>query len=175
MISSPHDVVILRRKMPPSIFIVTITCAPILIFGIIDAAVIQRSWELTMTLGVCGLGLLINYLMDRSYGISADTERIYMSEWGFKSLIGILPRRSIAFDNIASMKGKFKGNSGVKRHFMPFELLVLKSSEKEDDIWIHPPSFYDTEIKSFLWNLHAKRPDIFSEDVIKYIRSDRPL
>ena len=82
----------------------------------------------------------------------------------------------MAYDDIASMEGKFKGNAAEKSNFMPFEFLELQSSQPGvEDIWIYPPSLRDKEVKSFLKMLYEKRPDIFPDYAIGYINSEKSL
>jgi hypothetical protein len=99
-----------------------------------------------------------------------------MRNWGFNGLFKRHPEHSMAYGEILSMEGKFKGNAGAKAMFMPFEFLELKSAKRGvKDIWIYPPALRDREVKNFLLKLYEKRPDIFPDYAVEYMRSEKPL
>lgn len=67
---------------------------------------------------------------------------------------------------IVGMEGRFGNNAAAKSRFMHYEYLEITSRDNDnEDIWIYPLSIKGADLAEFLIKLHAKRPDIFPEEV----------
>ena len=165
-----------ERKAQPAVLFITFLFAPVFLAGFVMSTFYEPEWSFALVCMIFGILLIINWLWDRTYRIYADSQRIYMRDWSFRGLLGNHYEHSMTYDEISNLEGKFKGNAGAKSMFMPFEFLELTSSRPgAEDIWIYPPTFRDRDIKEFLFDLYARRPDIFPDYVLEYMRSDKPL
>ena len=120
-----------------------------------------------------GLALFL-YTNNSGYRIAWDDERIYMRDWGFRNvLFQRKPFKPIAYDDIASMEGRFGNNAAAKSRFMPYEYLEIASRKLgEEDIWIYPLSLNQQDLADFLVHLHGKRTDIFPDVVLELMHQD---
>jgi hypothetical protein len=172
-----EEKITLRRKMQPAVLflMIFVIIASTIIF--VGAGLKAQRWDVAIGMPALGLvGLMFNYLSDRGYSISYDEDRIYARDWGFRRWFQRCSEHSMLYSEIVTLEGKFKGMAGTKIQFAPFEFLELQSSnELSKEIWIYPPAFPDSDIKAFLNILHERRPDLFPDYVLQYMRSNKSL
>jgi hypothetical protein len=115
---------------------------------------------------------LLNVYPKRRYRIGWDNLRIYMREGGFKRSDYF----SIAFDEIKAIETGYDGSAGAKARFYPFDYIEMVSKYPcQKPVVVHPPSLKDGQVKSMLLYMYGQRPELFPQDVIDYMHSDRPL
>jgi hypothetical protein len=115
---------------------------------------------------------LLNVFPDRRYRIGWDNLRIYMREGRFKRT----DYYSIAFAEIKSITTAYDGNAGAKARFFPFDYIEIRSRfRKQKSIIVHPPSLNDGQLKAMFLYMYEQRPDLFPEELVDFMHSDRPL
>lgn len=152
--------------------------APMFIFG----AMMLLSYTLWITDGIwygavgCSGAFtfwwFLNVFPNRRYRIAWDNVRIYMREGGFKRSEYF----SIAFDEIKSITTAYDGNAGAKARFFPFDYIEIRSRfRKQKPIIVHPPSLNDGQLKTMLLFMYEKNPVLFSEELVDFMNSEKPL
>lgn len=172
---APH----LKRRFPPEIRIRTYIV--VLIFVFVSSASIIKAHDYFFPFYLTAIGLLpfflVNHALDWGYQLASDRDRIYQRPKGWRWFFRRLPWYSIRYDEVRKIETIFGSEAAAKRHFFPFEFILVygKTGAQGDNIVIHPPSFMDREIKAFLIDFYTQHPEIFPQDVIEYMHSDKPL
>jgi hypothetical protein len=144
----------------------------ITLFGIITS-LFKGGWEgFIVGPTLFAIWWLFNVYPDRNYRIGWDNLRIYMREGSFTRK----DYRSIAFADIRTVETHFDSNAAAKARFYPFDYIEIRSRKSgQKPVLVHPPSLNDGQVKSMLLYLYSKRADLFPQEIIDYMYSDRPL
>jgi len=175
---APHvspSAVLMGYKLPIPLKIVLGIGVPVMIVGTLSAIFQTRQYDVAAIFLFIGGGLaLFIYTNNSGYRIAWDDKRVYMRDWGFRNLLfQRKPFRSIAYDDMVTMEGRFGNNAAAKSQFMPYEYLEIASSDPDaETIWIYPLSLSAQDLADFLVHLHGKRPDIFPDVVLELMRKD---
>jgi hypothetical protein len=126
---------------------------------------------------VMTLFFLVNHGLDWGYQFAFDDLRMYQRPKGWRWFFRRLRWYSVAYKDISRIETIFGADGAVKSRFFPFEFILIygKSGADGDNVVLYPPSFPDSDIKGFLEFLYAKRPELFPQEVIDYMHSDRGL
>lgn len=107
---------------------------------------------------------------DLNYRLGWDNLRIYEREGTYRKRDYF----SIAMADIVEMRTFFDGDDDIKARYYAFDAIeLIPKPPAATSIIIHPPSFNQGQVKSLLLYLHTKRPEIFPQDVIDYMNSDK--
>lgn len=166
----PTSATILKRKIPIPVKIFLVIGIPGIAWGLQGALFVTRQYDVAaFAFFVLGGFLMYTYQNDRSYQIAWDDETLYNRDWGFRNIL--FQRKdwfAIRFDDIRSIKGKFKDNPAGMSKFVPFEYLEVKAKDrKTDDVWIYPLALRDDDLLLLLQHIQNKFPDMLPNSVHK--------
>jgi hypothetical protein len=121
------------------------------------------------------------YALEEGIQFGYDEDCIYMRYDGYAKWLP--PRRHapriLRYDDMSLIDTEMGVNAAMKRHFIPFETILFRSADMEDDdmgLWLTPGFFkHADEVKDFLKCLAAKRPDLVPQEIIDFMHSDQPL
>lgn len=119
--------------------------------------------------------LIANVFVNMAYRVGWDGRYLAYRDWGLKSFFGNKEFRVDAMD-MTSLQGKYDGDTPMKRAFYEFDYINVQAKGlKGKRIWLHPMSLDELRLKLVLNEIYRLRPDIFSQNIIEYIGSDRNM
>jgi hypothetical protein len=168
----------LKRKMPLQMIIACCIIVPIFLAMVESTIFDTKQYDITaLTIFMFGVWYVSSPGTDKGYRLAWDKDCMYMRDWSYRWFLRRHLWHSMRYDEVVLIEGQFKGNAAMKAAFMPFEYIIAYNATYDDKqaIWIHPPSFHDSEVKAFLKHLASKRPDLVPQDIIDFSNSDQPL
>lgn len=169
----------IKRRVPTEIRIRTVIVLLIAIPVILAAVFQTHQYDFAVFFAAITLipFFLVNHVLDWGYQFAFDEHRMYQRPKGWRWFFRRFPWYAIGYDEVARIETIFGADGAAKRHFFPFEFVLVygRSGRDGDNIVIYPPAFQDRAIKDFLHLLHGKRPELFPDEVVDYMNSDRPL
>lgn len=169
----------LKRQFPIDMRIRTFVI--VIIFVFIAFASITKAQDYLFPLYITLLCLVpfftVNHGLDWGYQFAFDDLRMYQRPKGWRWFFRRLRWSSVAYKDISRIETIFGADGAVKSRFFPFEFILIygKTGLDGDNVVLYPPSFPDKEIKRFLEFLYDKRPELFPQEVIDYMHSERGL
>lgn len=168
----------IKRRIPTDIRVRTYVVLSIFLPCIYVFTFMARRYDATLFLFfVLCVFFLVNHALDWGYQFAFDEMRMYQRAKGWRWFFRRLPWYAIRFEEVRRIETIFGADDGVKQRFFPFEFILIygRTNRDGDNIVIYPPAFQVRAIKDFLLLLHGKRPELFPEEVIEFMHSDRQL
>lgn len=117
------------------------------------------------------------FVAQAGYQIGYDDERLYQRNWGWRwRTMRRFPVRSMSYDEIASIHGRFIDRGSFKKSLFPFDYIELRSHNHETaDIEIYPIYLQHPQDKDLLAAIYARCPELFPHDVLAYMNGSREI
>jgi hypothetical protein len=171
----------LIRRIHPRVMIFIIVFSPIVLLGWYVAIFDLHELGVFLISSAMIFFVYSMYALEEGIQFGYDADSIYMRYDGYATWLP--PRRhaprSLRYDDMSLIETEMGVNAAMKRHFIPFETILFRSADMEDDdmgLWLTPGFFkHADEVKDFLKCLAAKRPDLVPQEIIDFMHSDQPL
>lgn len=150
-----------------------IFCSAGFVYALLKSKMNSVDYILLSLLGFSLVGY--NFFHDHSYRVGWDGRHLFYRDWGLKSLIG---NREIRIDvmDMTSLEGRYDGDTSMKRAFYEFDYIDVRAKGMGGKkIWLHPMSLDEFRLKLMLGDICRLKPEIFSQNVLNYMRSDRDM
>lgn len=166
----------IKRQIPQEIRIRTYVVIPVFLF--VASAAVFKVHDYVFPFYLALLTLLpfftVNHALDWGYQFAFDDNQVYQRAKGWRWFFRRLPWYVIRYDDMSRIETIFAHESGLKRHFVPFDFILIyaRSGRDGDNVVLYPPAFNGRSLVEFLDVLRSKRPELFPINVLEYMENE---